>query len=47
MAGLGPETNKKRDGTFEYYISEPVVEKRRKGHGPFRNGIYRNQTIID
>ena len=35
MAGLGPETNKKRDGTFEYYISEPVVENDAKGTGPF------------
>lgn len=35
MAGLGPETNKKRDGTYEYYISEPVVENDAKGTGPF------------
>lgn len=35
MAGLGPETNRKRDGTFEYYISEPVVENDAKGTGPF------------
>ena len=35
MAGLGPESNKKRDGTFEYYISEPVVENDAKGTGPF------------
>ena len=35
MAGLGPETNKKRDGTFEYYISEPIVENDAKGTGPF------------
>ena len=35
MAGLGPETNVKRDGTYEYYISEPVVENDAKGTGPF------------
>ena len=35
MAGLGPETNKKRDGSFEYYISEPIVENDAKGTGPF------------
>ena len=35
MAGLGPENNKKRDGTFEYYISEPIVENDAKGTGPF------------
>lgn len=26
VAGLGPENNRRRDGTFKYYISEPVVE---------------------
>lgn len=35
MAGLGPETNRKRDGTYGYYISEPVVENDAKGTGPF------------
>ena len=35
MAGLGPESNRRRDGTFEYYISEPVVENDAKGTGPF------------
>ena len=35
MAGLGPESNRKRDGTFEYYISEPIVENDAKGTGPF------------
>ena len=35
MAGLGPESNPARDGTYEYYISEPVVEKDAKGTGPF------------
>ena len=35
MAGLGPENNRRRDGTFEYYISEPVVENDAKGVAPF------------
>lgn len=35
VAGLGPETNKRRDGSFEYYISEPIVENDGKGLGPF------------
>ncbi|MDR1094721.1 MAG: glycoside hydrolase family 88 protein [Clostridiales bacterium] len=34
-AGLGPENNRRRDGTFEYYVSEPVVEDDAKGAGPF------------
>lgn len=35
MAGLGPEDKPNRDGTYEYYISEPVVENDAKGTGPF------------
>ena len=35
VAGLGPATNPKRNGTFEYYISEPVVNNDLKGIGPF------------
>src|SRR5574344_1426056 len=35
VAGLGPETNKRRDGSFEYYISEPIRENDAKGVGPF------------
>lgn len=35
VAGLGPENNPRRDGTFEYYISEPVVENDAKGVAPF------------
>ncbi len=31
VAGLGPENNTRRDGTYEYYISEPVVENDAKG----------------
>lgn len=35
VAGLGPENNPRRDGTYEYYMSEPVVENDAKGVGPF------------
>ena len=35
VAGLGPENNTRRDGSYEYYISEPVVENDAKGVGPF------------
>ena len=34
-AGLGPENNIKRDGSFAYYISEPVVSNDAKGLAPF------------
>ncbi len=34
VAGLGPEDNMRRDGTFEYYMSEPIVENDAKGVGP-------------
>ena len=35
VAGLGPEKNLRRDGTYEYYMSEPIVENDAKGVGPF------------
>ena len=35
MAGLGPENNRRRDGSYEYYISEPVVDNDAKGVAPF------------
>lgn len=34
VAGLGPDNNLRRDGSYEYYISEPVVENDAKGVGP-------------
>ena len=34
VAGLGPATDTRRDGTFEYYMSEPIVEDDAKGVGP-------------
>ena len=35
VAGLGPENNRRRNGSYEYYISEPVVENDAKGVAPF------------
>ena len=35
VAGLGPEGNTRRDGSYEYYISEPVVSNDAKGVAPF------------
>ena len=35
VAGLGPDNNRRRDGSYEYYISEPVVENDAKGVAPF------------
>ena len=35
VAGLGPENNRRRDGSYEYYISEPVVSNDAKGAAPF------------
>ena len=35
VAGLGPENNRRRDGSIAYYLSEPVVENDAKGVAPF------------
>ena len=35
VAGLGPENKPNRDGSFEYYMSESIVEDDAKGVGPF------------
>ena len=35
VAGLGPEDNRRRDGSYEYYISEPIVSNDAKGAAPF------------
>ena len=34
VAGLGPADNLRRDGSFAYYMSEPIVEDDAKGVGP-------------
>ncbi len=35
VAGLGPENNRRRDGSYAYYISEPIVNNDAKGSAPF------------
>ena len=35
VSGLGPEKSPNRDGSFEYYMSEPIRENDAKGIGPF------------
>ena len=35
VAGLGPADNLRRDGSYAYYISEPVVKNDAKGVAPF------------
>lgn len=35
VAGLGGNNNKYRDGSYEYYLSEPVIENDPKSVGPF------------
>ncbi|MBR4276441.1 MAG: glycoside hydrolase family 88 protein [Prevotella sp.] len=35
VSGLGPDNNPRRDGTFEYYMSEPIRDNDPKGVGPF------------
>ncbi|RJX24099.1 MAG: glycosyl hydrolase family 88 [Acholeplasma sp.] len=34
VAGLGPENDLRRDGSYSYYISEPIVQNDAKGVGP-------------
>ena len=34
VAGLGPENNRRRDGSAAYYLSEPVVQNDAKGVAP-------------
>lgn len=35
VAGLGPEKNPRRDGSYDYYMSEPIVKDDAKGTAPF------------
>lgn len=35
VSGLGPASNTRRDGSFEYYMSEPIRDNDAKGIGPF------------
>ena len=34
VAGLGPTDNLRRDGSYDYYMSEPIVKNDAKGVGP-------------
>lgn len=47
VAGLGPENNTRRDGTFGYYMSEPIVSNDAKGVGPlvlaYIETLYKNK----
>lgn len=35
VAGLGPQSDRRRDGSYAYYISEPIVKNDAKGAAPF------------
>ena len=35
VSGLGPDNNRRRDGSFDYYMSEPIRDNDGKGVGPF------------
>ncbi|MDR1540582.1 MAG: glycoside hydrolase family 88 protein [Clostridiales bacterium] len=35
VAGLGPDSNRRRDGSASYYVSEPKANDDAKGFGPF------------
>jgi len=35
VAGLGPADNERRNGTLDYYFSEPIRNNDFKGVGPF------------
>lgn len=49
VAGLGPEKDLRRNGTFEYYMSEPVVENEAKGVAPlilaYIETLYHNNKL--
>jgi unsaturated rhamnogalacturonyl hydrolase len=49
VAGLGFTSNggRPRDGSFDYYVSEPIVENDLKGIGPFILAGLQLQKIID
>ena len=35
VAGLGPEKDRRRNGSYQYYLSEPIRDNDAKGLGPF------------
>lgn len=48
VAGLGPQSNRRRDGSFEYYMDEPIVSNDAKGVGPlvlaYIETLYRDEA---
>lgn len=47
VAGLGGKNPQDRDGSFEYYISEPIRENDAKAVGPFIMAAIELQNILD
>jgi unsaturated rhamnogalacturonyl hydrolase len=49
VAGLGFKSTRggPRDGSFEYYVSEPIVENDLKGVGPFILAGIEVQKLVD
>lgn len=47
VAGLGGNANKYRDGSFEYYISEPVIENDPKSVGSFILAAIEYEKLIN
>ena len=49
MAGLGFTSSggRPRDGSFDYYVSEPIVENDLKGVGPFILAGLEVQKLVD
>ena len=45
VAGLGPDNSRQRDGSFEYYISEPIVVNDGKGVGAFILASYELEML--
>ena len=46
VAGLGPADKLRRDGTYEYYMSEPIVKDDAKGTAPFLLA-YAEMCVLD
>ncbi|OYX79958.1 MAG: hypothetical protein B7Y83_18960 [Flavobacteriales bacterium 32-34-25] len=47
VAGLGGKNPQDRDGSFEYYLSEPIRDNDAKAVGPFIMAGIELQKIID
>lgn len=44
VSGLGPDKSPNRDGSFEYYMSEPIRDNDAKRYRPVHMGIFGNGT---